>query len=351
MLAVSQALGVAGQWAAAGPPDILLGQLRPRRTGRNPCAYSLDARQFDWNTMTPSVISRVFGPKAELPIKAMRSALHELPAVQYTIMPLSQFNELLAADMAGAMRIYWREMLYRSHLAGAVGLRRIERWTFATTTAAEGGSLYGFAAALRGLLEACADTHDALADALNNVADSHTVIRRALDGHVAELTLHPHLEDVLLHFTYAGKQSKRPDGRPVYKPKPTTDYIRALKDSAGLDYLPLYGRLCDITHPADASLFMYVESDGHSRYRLGAIDDSRLIDTICQAHRHHLAALVPLGFLPALYLLCLAADFAEARLPAVTLSPELSGPVWDDVRQRVSDTSPPRLEYRSPGGA
>jgi hypothetical protein len=289
------------------------------------------------------VINRVFGAKAELPISALREALDELPAVEYTIMPLPEFNRLLASDLAGAMRVYWLELLYRSHMAAVTGLRRIERWAFATTSAAEIGSLHGFAASLRGLLEASADTHDALADALINVADSHSVIRRAINGQVTDFLLHPHLEDVLLHFTYAGKQSKNPDGRSIYKPKLTTDYIRSLGASSGLDYLPLYGKLCDVTHPAAASLFMYTESDSHSRYRLGS--------TLCQEHAELLASLVPLGFLPALYLLWLVAEFPEAQLPAVNRRQELQGPVWDDVRQRCIDTSSPRVEYRRPGGA
>lgn len=298
--------------------------------------------------MTGSHRSMIFGQAAARSLDGIFEALSELPAVEYNIMPLKEFERLLATDMAAAMRIYWLELVYRSHLAAASGLRRFERWVFAVTSAAASGSFYGVAASLRGLLEACADTHDALADALNNLASSHAVVRSAITGRQSELALHPHLEDVLLHFTYAGKASKHPDDRPIYKPKANTEYLRQMGANAGVDYMPLYRTLCDLAHPADASLFAYVETDpDSSKYILGSVREEERIRSLCATHRDTISSLIPMGALPGLYILWTIARFPEAKLPTPRYRPSLAGPVWADIVRRLEDPSPPDIEIRS----
>lgn len=295
-------------------------------------------------TPTPA-FSRVqlFGDQAVETLAGLEECVARTPRITYSIVPAERYAKLLASSLPAANQVYWREIVLRAHYCAIVGTQRISRWTAAAQMAANAPNYFGLVSSLRGLLESCADTHEALADAVVNLADSHSVLKKAVAGSLEEGVFHKHLEDTLIHFTHAQRHPKGATVPITHKAKHTTAYIKALGQSADVDFGPLYEVLCQVSHPAAASLFMYTESDGAGNYRVIDECDDQLIPLFLKAHENPIRAMLLLGCLPLQYLFQVVERLAVPGIPAPVGLPKPYGFVWDDLDRRLRDNSPPSL--------
>ena len=286
----------------------------------------------------------LFGPVASL-IGDLRAVKPLLRGSEYSFMPSADYQILLETDLAGAMKVYWTEILYRAHYSSLISLLRTIGWVEATLAAARESTFYGFAASYRGLLEAAADSHDALSTTLVNLAHSHILVRQALDGVLEGMALHPTLENELIHFTHARRLPKEEDAPDSHRARPTTHYLKVLEGSCELPVLECYRKLCEITHPAAASAFLYSESDGHGRWRIGDTSDRELIEAFCRIHGGLGGPVLVLGVAPALYQLRVVQEFGLPELSSPDLELlSVDGPVWTEIEIRLRNDSPPSIQ-------
>lgn len=266
-----------------------------------------------------------------------------LRGYEYLFMSSADYDTLLRTDLPAAMKVYWLEILYRAHYGACVSLLRTIRWLDAVVMSAREENFYGFAASLRGLMEAAGDSHHTIGATVLSLADSHVIIRQALAGSLYRVVVHPILEDALIHFTHARRVGRKEDAPSSHRAKSTAEYLGALEAASGKPIHGCYSKLCEVTHPASASTFLYREQDLHGRYRIGSLNDARLIDTFCRTYSDLMAPIVVLGVTPAVYQLRVVETFNLPTLAGPDLNTlELEGPVWDGIRARLEDPSPPQ---------
>ena len=178
----------------------------------------------------------------------------------YRIMPLAEFSVI--TNIAERNQVYWRELLFRAHFGACTGMLRLREWLHGGERALADGNALMLAAGVRGFLEAAADTFQGFSDVGPTLADGHTIVRRAIKGELSEdLALAPELENTLIHFSYARKLSPG-DGPALHSAASAKDCVSVLSESAP-DIVDVYHELCDYTHPASSSLFVFAGERTH----------------------------------------------------------------------------------------
>jgi hypothetical protein len=181
------------------------------------------------------------------------------------------FEAMETFDVASAehkRRVYWTEMLQRAHLASVASIVRATAWIDAATREYEAGNLYGWAAACRSFIEAAGDTMHSLRRVPFALADHHHAIRANITGKGLEVLTSAELEDDLIHFTHGRKIEKGAASPESHKAKKTWEYVRLVEGMKINGAADLYAELCEIVHPASASvLTMILESGDGWRLR------------------------------------------------------------------------------------
>lgn len=152
--------------------------------------------------MRSNEADRVLGSEASV-VPLLERCVAELPQFRYTFMSEVDFLSQLQSDVAGAMQTYWREILARCHWSAISSLLRTYRWTSGILEAYHHRNLVVFAACCRGLVEACADSDDALQIVPHTLAQNVSTLRLALWHRLETVTEAPELEKRLLQFTHA----------------------------------------------------------------------------------------------------------------------------------------------------
>ena len=168
---------------------------RPRKNAKPSLSVSPDEEEF----LTKDGVAMQ---------RLLADVLHQLPASSYEFMPMEKYESLLNSDVGSGMRVYWREMLYRSHWAAQISLVRCRSWLRGTLQARSDQNLMAFAASARGMIESAVDTWDGLGNVAVNLAQMAPIIDEALDGRASKQMVSADLEDWLIHFNYARKLPK-----------------------------------------------------------------------------------------------------------------------------------------------
>lgn len=189
---------------------------------------------------------QVFGEVLKVVLPAFRD-------VEYTFMAEDEFRALEPAAMT---RVYWSEMLYRSHWAAAATLLRAQLWLQGAADAYEANNLLAFAACCRGLIEASADSHYSIRSVPETLARDHRMIADALAGVSRTMAVNPELEEQLIHFTHGRKVPKGSAAPASHRALHLQDYLADLnkiQPNVGV----CYGVLCDFTHPGASSVLSF----------------------------------------------------------------------------------------------
>jgi hypothetical protein len=194
-----------------------------------------------------------------------------MPAVAYKFTSAEDF--LKAASIVESQLIYWGEIIQRLHICSATTVLRLKKWYDAMESSFKNANYYGFCSAIRGLIEACADSFCTLGDVIFPIAAGFNHIKVSLSERADSVLLCRAVEDELIHYAFGRKLEKaEKDVVPAsHKAKRVIDYLDAFKDPAINE---LYAELCQVSHPSAMSLlpFLMDMDDRHLAFHKTSID-------------------------------------------------------------------------------
>ena len=179
---------------------------------------------------------------------------------RFSFMPEPEYADLIRENLAGGLRLYWLEILYRARLSSLIALLRVCRWVDGVRQGHESKNLLAFAASFRGLLEVAADTWSSYRKICGSLTVNYSHIRRAIDGRAKAAFVAPDLEGELIHFMYARKLTKSEPAPVEHRARTATDYLELLAQGAGEIVKECYAELCNLTHPAAHSVLSFVQA-------------------------------------------------------------------------------------------
>ena len=190
----------------------------------------------------------------------------------------SQYIQQLSdGDIRESQRVYWKELLLRTHFAAVASMIRAKKWLRGAVVGVDENNLMIFSSSLRGYLESVVDTYYSLQSIPTGLALNYKKIKAALDGELNCTFVSNELESKLLHFQYASKNKKQPKDKRALT---NAAYIK-LFDLGEIGIKQLYSELCEITHPASRSVNCFSKEIVVSEtYSYCVIDENRDVDDI-----------------------------------------------------------------------
>ena len=261
------------------------GAAEPRAVGRR--AMELTQQDVVW----------VFGETGAKIFAAAEVVASGFGDVRYQLEPNDLFTAKAKTDLARAHAAYWRELLHRAHLGGAVALLRNLRWCRGMAASARDANLFAFSASFRGLVESAGDGWDSLGAVPTTLATNHRAIEDALSGSSAKTFFAAaDLESALIEFSHARKLKKNEIAPPEHRAKPTAEYVRLLDEASVPRAGELYQLLCALTHPAAASVSTFLESDDGERFVLASEPDAEAIRYLTETFATSMTPLLEFAF-------------------------------------------------------
>lgn len=203
-------------------------------------------------------MAALFGEQSKVYGLIVNDIASDLTKESYSFEDLDEakLNSLNTVSGRGHFRrVYWTEILYRAHMAAIAAVFRTTRWIQVAIRENEAKSLYGCASACRSLIESAGDIGVSLGPVARILASIKDEIKAELTGRASEpFQISSELENSLIHFTHARKVTKTedvPDSHKAMQSFKYIDYVEQMKISGVKD---LYSRLCEIVHPAAASV-------------------------------------------------------------------------------------------------
>lgn len=208
-------------------------------------------RRFPLHALTP-----ILGKEAGLFAWHLDRLVPQVDGTRYEFEDARLLAELSPPEMN---RVYWQEILARSHWAAAATMVRTSRWLSGLKAAHADSNLLAFAACARGLIEAAADAEYTLCAVPLTLARDRLRLQAALAGTLLSLFVIPELEDRLIHFTHARKPNR---GEAVPQAHVALQVSRYRERLAQVQpkVSELYSQLCDLTHPGASSVLSYAEA-------------------------------------------------------------------------------------------
>jgi hypothetical protein len=207
---------------------------------------------------------------------------------KYRFSFVDEYEKAISMDKRLANRLYWDRILHFSHLVSGISLSRTLHWINGVYDALGSGNSLTFAANLRGMLEATADTVYSLKPAASTLAKFRHKIQTILSDECSrcedELVTSP-LMDKLHHFMFASNLKKIDPGElDGTKALTTRRYLEELQGSVAGPVLTLYAELCELTHPAHGSVKPFYDSVDGTTVEIVAPFGRDWIDAFCVEH-------------------------------------------------------------------
>lgn len=197
-------------------------------------------------------------------------------------------------------QIYWRELLFRAHISVSSSLLRTCRLMDATAREYGNSNLPGWASCARALIESVGDSVDILQHIPITVSENYHSIAWCIGGK-EDRALHAalDLEEKLIEFIYARKLKSGEKGNipESYIAKPTRYYIETLEKFQIGDINALYSELCELSHPAAASVqYMFSSDDEGRSFCIRDQNDRDALNGILKNHRSSFEGLMMVAF-------------------------------------------------------
>jgi hypothetical protein len=208
-------------------------------------------------------------------------------------------------DIRESQKIYWQEILQRVHFASVISLIRSHKWLEGVVLGVDTKNLLLFSSSFRGFLEATVDSHYSLGSLPTAMALNFKTINSALKGQLNQLCIQGELENKLIHFQFAKKGSKRnePEVEIAFN---NADYIKWF-DLENIGVKDLYSDLCEIAHPAAASVKCFTKeeivSEKYSYAMTSTETDNIVISELIDKYSNQIEVLLKMGL--SLYCICL----------------------------------------------
>jgi hypothetical protein len=178
---------------------------------------------------------------------------------RYRFISDDDFREL--TDLTTQAKVYWSEMLCRTHIVVLVSWFKALRWLESLNNNID--NFYGFCSNLRSLIESCADSFYTLRFAPLTISKDYRAIYESIHNNSPIFLTHEPLEKILLHFIQGTKLSKeqRQAYPSEYNAKQIVEYLSSI-EGGNEKIIQLYGYLCGVSHPAYEStqLFLFLHN-------------------------------------------------------------------------------------------
>lgn len=230
-----------------------------------------------------------FGSQTEKLIPAIDEVIKSSLHFEYSFLKNTEYESFIenGASITDLNRIYWEEILDRLHLASVASIRRNYGWMKSVALMKAAGEITGYAAALRSLIEAAADSAHSIVPAVNTYAREHKRIFAALLGQANEaIYASPQMEDLLINFTHGRKTKKEESAPDNHKAKQSFEYINMLRDDMGMTGVrELNEFLNGIVHPAANSVFFQMSRSTLDDYEIYKFTETAEITAIQRIER------------------------------------------------------------------
>ncbi len=221
-------------------------------------------------------------------------------ATRYSFLDLDEYKDLLCRDVGEGMRIYWVDMLERAHIAAVTAILRSRRWLAAVLSTRSEKNALAFAAAFRGLMESAADAATALIVTPLTLARDYPDIAKAISGEATAVVISSELEDELIHYSHARyvKNSERASAPKSHKARTTQKYRKVFEPLNANSVSECYRFLCDLTHPAGPSVWMWLEpvDAKGSEFVLSPKQDEAIVARVLNLYKTVLLDVLMLAF-------------------------------------------------------
>ncbi|KMP20388.1 hypothetical protein TU49_10985 [Bacillus cereus] len=282
-----------------------------------------------------------FGEEAHQSIVWMNQICEEIGNREYKYQFLREdiFEDMLLNDYQQGMQVYWMEMLLRSHWAASTSLFRNQRWIEGVYAGIKMNNYMLFSSCLRSLLESAGDTNDIIPQCAVAFADHYKDIYISLEGKAPHLFLSEELENKLIHYAYAKKQSNAQGVPASHVNQTAREYLNKISNTRELKrFHSCYSELCEVTHPAKASVFAFIDEDNKT-LKLNNNKDADLIKEFCGKYSLELSYLYYLAVNPSLVLLktlnCFSLEFVCTEI-IDTMNLD-SIPTWKSIISKIKE--------------
>lgn len=276
-------------------------------------------------------------------VSKVEKLVPEFQGRQYSFMEDAAYQALATSQPSQGMRIYWREILFRAHLAASTAIIRSLRWLSALIEFSARANALAFASVARGFMESAGDATTALLDIPESFAEIHAGIELALAGRLEEsLMVAPTLEDDLIHFTHGRRLGKGEQAPDTHRARPIREYLEILERGKVPRIGDLYSQLCDITHPGASSVWMWVDKVSSEDYVVSIDSDQLVIEDIMTSFGDTLNRTIMFAFNPSIVTLAVLNYFS---LPEVHTNPLIHWDLaaiklWRDCHRHLAGLSP-----------
>jgi hypothetical protein len=285
-------------------------------------------------------ISPVLGKEAGIFAFHLDHLLPELDGTEYEF----EHSEVFQARPFHEMnRVYWTEILYRSHWAAASAMVRLHRWLSGFNSAHGQTNILAAAACARGMIEAAADAEYTLQ--MVPLTLDHVNLKAALEGNLLPGWVNEELEERLIHFVYARKPQRGEKLPSSHIARHAAQYRERL-DGVQPKVSECYGVLCDLTHPGASSVLSFTEESmtpDATTVRFSPDAEVTGLGQLTSMIRAVVVDVLMLGLNPALVTLEVLNAFPVKRLHTTAMNEiDLTDiPLWTKARALLDQASPP----------
>ncbi|MDU1229888.1 MULTISPECIES: hypothetical protein [Clostridium] len=181
---------------------------------------------------------------------------------KYSYLKNEIYEEILKnGDKKLANKIFWIETLQRIYIACITGYLRQDSWIKGICDSYYLNNYYSFVANMRGYMESSCDLYYSLEGIPMFLAKNYNYIYSSIKGELETICISSEVEKALLHFQEARKIKGTENVSEQYlHAKAMKKYMEHshLKD---LNLYEIYSELCEITHPAQASVYTCIEEE------------------------------------------------------------------------------------------
>ena len=234
----------------------------------------------------------------------------------YEFLEIEEFTALFPKNLATANRVYTQELLFRAHIAALTTLFRNEKWMRGIDASLAQKNYFAFAASLRALVECAADSHYSLIHVPGTLRDHFVYFRSALQGSFTQgVLLCEDLENILIHYSHGRKQARSSTAPDSHFAKTSQEYLRSLDGDSCTHVRNLYAELCEVTHPAErtVSIFVARESETSKEYRIVRDMDMTFISDLVTQHDQAFTNVFQMSFNASLLTLYVLNYFGDSR--------------------------------------
>jgi hypothetical protein len=282
----------------------------------------------------------VFGELGNTYLDALNKLSVECLRKRYKFTDNDEFRRIVTTNGRGA-QLYWREILFRSHLAAATSVLRGRRWIDGVATAVKTGNLLAFASTLRGLMESAADTSTTFITVPATLARLHTQINSALVQRKTVPSISTELEDILIHYSHARKIKQGENAPASHRTKQVREYLDVLKRAAGDRVVECYAELCDLTHAGASSVSMWLAGESELEIGIDPHREGQLLAEMLNRHEPVFADLFMFAFNGPLVTLAVLNFFSVPEVHTPELRAwDFSGiPAWKKIQSDLFGAS------------